>query len=59
MTFTWLCVEIDLYGFSVVDAFGAYCAQQSWILRRVPRLRGDLALVSKMVDFIERGGFRP
>lgn len=52
-----LCWEVDTYGCDVVEAFGAYCAQQARILRWLPRLRRDLQLVSKMIAFLEDGRF--
>ena len=55
--FAILSAEIDLYGASVVDAFGAYCFHQARILRRRPGLRSKLWVVSKMIRFIEDGGF--
>ena len=47
--------EIDTYGASVVAAYGEYCGHQRRILARRPRLRYNLAVLSKMIILLMKG----
>ena len=47
--------DIDLYGLSVVTAFGAYCGHAVRLVRRCPRLAQQPVTLSHMIQLLMRG----